>query len=78
MLPEHSIAAYTTAFYDGADFIEPDIQITKNGILLIMHNPWMKETTNIESIPEFNNRRVNVTYVESHREHLYSRLEGDV
>ena len=63
MLPEHSAAAYTTAFYDGADFIEPDIQVTKNGILLVMHNPCMKETTNIESIPEFNNRGVNITYV---------------
>ena len=61
-LPEHSAAAYTAAYYDGTDFNEPDLQVTKDGKLLIMHNPWMKETTNIDSIPEFASRRVNVTF----------------
>ena len=63
MFPEHSAAAYTTAYYDGTDFNEPDLQVTKDGKLLIMHNPWMKETTNIDSISKFSNRKVNITFV---------------
>ena len=39
LFPEHSAAAYTSAYYEGADFIEPDLQVTKDGILLVMHNP---------------------------------------
>ena len=29
--PEHSIASYTDAYYGGTDFIEMDLQITKDG-----------------------------------------------
>uniref|UniRef100_A0A7S3J4L1 glycerophosphodiester phosphodiesterase n=1 Tax=Euplotes harpa TaxID=151035 RepID=A0A7S3J4L1_9SPIT len=62
-LPEHSAAAYTAAYYDGTDFNEPDLQVTKDGKLFIMHNPCMKNTTNIDSIPAFHDRRTNVTFV---------------
>jgi glycerophosphoryl diester phosphodiesterase len=61
-LPDHSSAAYTTAYFDGADFDEPDLQVTKDGVLFIMHNPWMKETTNIEDIPQFKDRRTTVSF----------------
>lgn len=41
-VPEHSKAAYTTAFYEGTDFDEPDLQVTKDGVLVISHNPFLK------------------------------------
>lgn len=60
--PDHSAAAYTAAYYNQVDFNEPDLQVTKDNVLFIMHNPCMKETTNIEQIAQFANRRVNITY----------------
>ena len=61
-LPDHSSAAYTTAYFDGTDFDEPDLQVTKDGVLFIMHNPCMKETTNIENFPQFKDRRTTVSF----------------
>jgi len=61
-MPDHSEASYTTAFFDGTDFNEPDIQVTKDGVLLISHNPCMKETTNIENFPQFESRRRDFSY----------------
>ncbi|MBL8644675.1 MAG: glycerophosphodiester phosphodiesterase, partial [Rhodospirillaceae bacterium] len=36
-LPEHTIAAYTLAIEMGADYIEPDLVITKDGVLIARH-----------------------------------------
>jgi glycerophosphoryl diester phosphodiesterase len=35
--PEHTLAAYTLAVEQGADFIEPDLVITKDGVLIARH-----------------------------------------
>jgi len=32
--PEHSLGGYTDAYYGGADYIELDLQITKDGHLI--------------------------------------------
>ena len=37
VLPEHSLAAYERAIEMGADFIEPDLVITKDGVLVARH-----------------------------------------
>ena len=63
ILPEHSAAAYSTAYYEGTDFDEPDLQVTKDGVLVISHNPFMKETTNIDTMEQFHDRRVNLTFI---------------
>lgn len=47
--PEHSTGSYTTAYFYGADWVELDIQITKDNHLVTNHDPCLKETTNIES-----------------------------
>jgi len=47
--PEHTIGSYSSAYYYGADFVELDIQITKDGHLVTSHDPTLKETTNVES-----------------------------
>jgi glycerophosphoryl diester phosphodiesterase len=61
-IPDHSAAAYSTAYFGGTDFDEPDVQVTKDGVLFISHNPCMKETTNIEELTQFNDRKVTFDY----------------
>lgn len=37
--PEHTLAAYELAVAMGADYIEPDLTITKDGVLISRHEP---------------------------------------
>jgi glycerophosphoryl diester phosphodiesterase len=39
--PEHTLAAYKKAIADGADFIEPDLVVTKDGVLIARHEPML-------------------------------------
>ena len=55
--PEHSLASYAKAIRDGADFIEPDLVITKDGVLVARHENNIAETTDIAAHPEFAGRR---------------------
>jgi glycerophosphoryl diester phosphodiesterase len=54
--PEHTLASYELAIRQGADYIEPDLVITKDGVLVARHEPFLKETTDVENHPEFANR----------------------
>ncbi len=40
-LPEHTLGAYARAINDGADFIEPDLVITSDGVLIARHEPFL-------------------------------------
>jgi alkaline phosphatase D len=53
--PEHTFAAYKLAMDMGADYIEFDLQMTKDGILICLHDETLNRTTNIEEI--FPNRK---------------------
>ena len=55
--PEHSAAAYASAYHYGADFVELDLQLTKDGYLVTNHDPTLKDTTDVESHPEFASRK---------------------
>lgn len=55
--PEHSLAAYAKAIADGADFIEPDLVATKDGVLVARHENNIAQTTDVASRPEFASRR---------------------
>lgn len=55
--PEHTIAAYTKAIEVGADFIEPDLVATKDGILVARHEPIISGTTDVADRPEFASRK---------------------
>jgi glycerophosphoryl diester phosphodiesterase len=55
--PEHTIAAYTLAIEQGADFIEPDLVLTKDGVLVARHENEISETTDVSAKPEFANRK---------------------
>ncbi len=56
-LPEHTIEAYKLAIEQGADFIEPDLVATKDGVLIARHEPMLGGTTNVGEKPEFANRK---------------------
>lgn len=55
--PEHTLAAYRLAIQEGADFIEPDLVFTKDGVLVARHENEISETTDVASHPEFAARR---------------------
>lgn len=56
-MPEHTLAAYRLAIEQGADFIEPDLVITKDGVLVARHENEISGTTDVAERPEFAARR---------------------
>ena len=50
LLPEHTLAAYRVAIAQGADFIEPDLVTTKDGVLIARHEPILDDTTNVAEV----------------------------
>jgi glycerophosphoryl diester phosphodiesterase len=56
-LPEHTLAAYFLAIQQGANFVEPDLVSTKDGVLIARHEVNITETTNVANHPEFADRR---------------------
>lgn len=56
-LPEHTLESYALAIDQGADYIEPDLVSTKDGILIARHEPDISATTDVASKPEFANRK---------------------
>ncbi|MFC7489075.1 MULTISPECIES: glycerophosphodiester phosphodiesterase [unclassified Knoellia] len=56
--PEHTLAAYRLAVQQGADFIEPDLTLTRDGVLIARHEPEISGTTNVAAHPEFADRKV--------------------
>jgi glycerophosphoryl diester phosphodiesterase len=59
--PEHTIAAYTLAIEQGADYIEPDLVLTKDGVLVARHENEISETTDVSAKPEFADRKTSKT-----------------
>ncbi|KPH63326.1 glycerophosphodiester phosphodiesterase [Novosphingobium sp. ST904] len=55
--PEHTLASYAKAIADGADFIEPDLVCTKDGILVARHENNIADTTDVANHPEFAGRK---------------------
>lgn len=55
--PEHTLAAYELAIAMGADFIEPDLCITRDGVLIARHENELSRTTDVADRPEFQDRR---------------------
>lgn len=54
--PEHTAAALLAGIRLGADAVEPDLVPTKDGILVIRHEPEISGTTNVGEHPEFADR----------------------
>jgi len=55
--PEHTLASYAKAIADGADYIEPDLVCTKDGVLVARHEANLSETTDVAKRSEFASRR---------------------
>ena len=55
--PEHTLAAYERAIDQGADYIEPDLVVTKDGVLVARHENEISGTTDVASREEFEDRR---------------------
>lgn len=51
--PEHTLAAYELAIDQGADYIEPDLVATKDGVLVARHENEISGTTDVDQRPEF-------------------------
>jgi glycerophosphoryl diester phosphodiesterase len=55
--PEHTLMGYRLAIAEGADFIEPDLVPTKDGHLVVRHEPEIGGTTDVAKHPEFAGRK---------------------
>lgn len=59
--PEHTLAAYELAIRLGADYIEPDLVSTKDGVLVARHENEISGTTDVADHPEFAQRKTTKT-----------------
>jgi glycerophosphoryl diester phosphodiesterase len=71
--PEHTLESYKVAIEKGADFIEPDLVVTKDGVLIARHEPALailnadgsvntgNTTTNVAAIAKFADRKKTVS-----------------
>ena len=55
--PDHTLEGYRRAIELGADFIEPDLVSTKDGVLVVRHEPNITGTTNVKDLPQFADRK---------------------
>jgi len=71
-LPEHTLEAYKLAIEQGADFIEPDLVSTKDGVLIARHEPNLIDTTNVSDIAKFADRKKTVSVDGAEQEGFFS------
>jgi len=62
--PENTLPAYRLAVEQGADIVEQDLQVTRDGVLVCLHDQTLERTTDVEQV-----------YPDRYRE---ERTEGDV
>jgi glycerophosphoryl diester phosphodiesterase len=55
--PEHTLPSYALAILQGADYIEPDLVATRDGVLVARHENEIGGTTDVATHPEFDSRR---------------------
>ncbi|PZF93087.1 glycerophosphodiester phosphodiesterase [Micromonospora deserti] len=59
--PEHTLEAYRLAIRQGADYIEPDLVATRDGVLVARHENEISGTTDVAARPEFAARKTTKT-----------------
>jgi glycerophosphoryl diester phosphodiesterase len=57
--PEHTLPAYRLAVEQGADFVEQDLAVTKDGVLICLHDASLERTTDVEQ--RFPDRAIEVS-----------------
>lgn len=55
--PEHTQAAFALALEQGADVLEPDLQVSRDGVLIVRHDPFLSSNTDVADRPEFAEKR---------------------
>jgi glycerophosphoryl diester phosphodiesterase len=55
--PEHTAASYQLAIDLGAELIEPDVVISRDGVLVVRHESELSLSTDVAGRPEFTSRR---------------------
>jgi len=48
--PEHTLASYRLAIEQGADFVEQDLAVTSDGVLICLHDASLERTTNVAQV----------------------------
>jgi glycerophosphoryl diester phosphodiesterase len=56
-LPDHTLEAYALGIELGADYVEVDLVATKDGHLIVRHEPNLVDTTNVGMLPHFASRQ---------------------
>ncbi|MGA8986561.1 glycerophosphodiester phosphodiesterase [Aeromicrobium sp.] len=56
---EHTRPSYLLAIEQGADYIEPDVVSTKDGVLVVRHENEISGTTDVAERPEFVERKIS-------------------
>jgi glycerophosphoryl diester phosphodiesterase len=60
-VPEHTLTSYFVAMQDGVDYVEPDLVMTQDGVLVARHENEIGGTTDVARHPEFAGRRATKT-----------------
>ena len=60
-VPEHTLASYFLAIEQGADYIEPDLVSTRDGVLVARHENEIGGTTDVAAHPQFASRKTRKT-----------------
>ena len=48
LLPEHTLEAYQLGAEQGADVIEPDLVMSRDGVLMVRHDHYMGASTDVD------------------------------
>src|ERR1700683_1450347 len=56
-VPEHTLTSYFIAIQQGADYVEPDLVMTRDGVLIARHENEIGANTNVADHAEFATRR---------------------
>src|SRR3954471_18291537 len=76
--PEHTFASYRLAMEQHADFVEPDLAVTKDGVLICLHDDTLERTTNIAEVyPDRPTTSVLPEYVQRDRRSQKHWLAND-
>ena len=59
--PEHSRSSYDLAVRSGVDAVEPDVVVTRDGVLVVRHENEISGTTDVAAHPEYADRRTTKT-----------------
>lgn len=60
-VPEHTLTSYFIAMQDGVDYVEPDLVMSRDGVLVARHENEIGGTTDVARHPQFANRRTTKT-----------------